>query len=305
MLIFGTTINGARRWVNFFVFTFQPADVAKVALIIYLAKVLEEGQLDTFKKVFTKLVAPVGIICALIIIVDTSTSVLIGTCCLCVMFIGGVKTKYILNTIGIALISLAFIYLIDIQFFGGKTRINTVISRVLVFSDKDRAKENPDAIIQPNHAKAAVASGGIIGKGPGNSTQRHVLEEAYSDYIYAIIVEEYGLIGGMTILMAYLWLLFRAVMIAKKCSRIFPIILVLGLSLMIVLQAVIHMGVSVGVLPVTGLNLPLVSHGGTSIVFTCLALGIILAVSRTADNQELSLEGLEQDEAVEPQKLKA
>lgn len=302
MHLLGVAINGAKRWISLFGFTFQPADVAKVALIMYLAKVFEDGNLDTYKKIFQKIVLPVGIICLLIIISDTSTALLLGACCICIMFIGGIKIRHILSTIAIGICALVLVYAVDAALPGASTRKDTALARITRFINKDSSTSN-----QPTLAKAAVASGGIIGKGPGNSIQRHNLSEAHSDYIYAIIVEEYGLIGGMIILMAYLWLLYRGVIIAKKCSRMFPIILVLGFSLIIALQAIIHMGVSVGVLPVTGITLPLVSHGGSSIVFLCLALGIMLAVSRTADNQELSLEGVEQDEdsAAVPQKLKA
>ena len=302
MHLFGTTINGARRWIRLFGFTFQPADVAKVTLIMYLAKIFEEGNLDSYKKVFQKIVVPVGLISMLIIISDTSTALLLGTCCICIMYIGGIKIRYIFYTIGIGICALLLMYSVDAALPGSSTRKDTALSRITAFLKKDSSKSN-----QPALAKAAVASGGIIGKGPGNSIQRHNLSESHSDYIYAINVEEYGLIGGVIILMAYLWLLYRGVMIAKKCSRMFPVILVLGFSLIITLQAIIHMGVSVGLLPVTGLTLPLVSHGGSSMTFMCLALGITLAVSRTADNQELSLEGLEQDEesTAAPQKLKA
>jgi cell division protein FtsW len=307
MLAFGVTINGAKRWVRLFGLTFQPADVAKVAIILYLAKIFEEGNLNTFEKVFKKIILPVGIICTLIIIADASTALLIGTACLCIMFVGGVKMKYILNTIGIAIGALVLIFALDKTVLP-KTRITDALDRIEVFFNKEKAKESPRKVYQANQAKIAVASGGIVGKGPGNSTQRYFLPYPYSDYIYAIILEEYGLIGGMAILMAYLWLLYRAVVISKKCSRLFPVILVLGLSLVIVFQAIIHMGVSVGLFPVTGQTLPLVSHGGSSIVFMSIALGITLAVSRTADNQELSLEGLEQDideGNTLPQKLKA
>lgn len=308
MLAFGVTINGARRWVRILGLTFQPADVAKVAIIIYLAKVFEEGKLDNYKKVLTKIVAPIAIVCSLIIIVDASTALLVGAACFCIMFVGGVKMKYMLNTIVLAIGVILLIYALDKTVLP-KTRISTALQRIEVFFDKEKARENPSETYQANQAKIAVSSGGFVGKGPGNSTQRYFLPYPYSDYIYAIILEEYGLFGGIIILMAYLWLLYRAVVISKKCSRLFPVILVLGLSLVIVFQAIIHMGVSVGLFPVTGQTLPLVSHGGSSIVFISLALGITLAVSRTADNQELTLEGLEQDENdnsnMLPQKLKA
>lgn len=309
MFAFGVTINGARRWIRIFGMTFQPADVAKVAIVLYLAKVFEEGNLDSYKKVFQKIVVPVGIICTLILFADASTTLLIGSVCLCIMFIGGIKKRYIVYTIGIAAGLLLNIYALERSGVLPESRISEAISRFNIFllSEDEEAKK-PNDVYQETQAKIAIASGGIVGKGPGNSTQRYFLPYAHADYIYAIIVEEYGLFGGIIILMSYLWLLYRAIIISRKCSRIFPIVLVLGLSLVIVFQAIMHMGVSVGMFPVTGQTLPFVSHGGSSILFMSIALGITLAVSRTADNQELSLIGVEQDgddTNVQPQKLKA
>ncbi len=295
MFAFGVTINGAKRWVSIFGITFQPADVAKVAIVLYLAKVFEEGKLNSYKEIFQKIVAPVGIVCTLLLFADASTTILIAAVCLCIMFFGGIKMRYILTTIAVAIATVFVIYALDKTVLP-KSRLTEALKRIDTFflTDEEAAK-NPDDVYQETQAKIAIASGGIVGKGPGGSTQRYYLPYAYSDYIYAIIVEEYGLFGGIIILMGYLWLLYRAVVIAKKCSKLFPVILVLGLSLFIVFQAIIHMGVSVGLFPVTGMTLPFVSHGGSSIVFMSIAIGITLAVSRTADNQELSLIGVEQD----------
>ncbi len=296
MLLGGTVLNDAKRSIRLFGLTFQPADVTKIAVVLYLAKVFEDNDLNSFEKVAKKIILPVGLICALLLFADASASILVGAVCFFIMFIGGIKKTYLFYTLGLAMAALLFIYSVEKAGVIPSTRISVGIDRITTFSfSEEEAAKDPDKVNQENQAKIAVSSGGIVGKGSGNSTQRYFIAYAYADYIYAIIIEEYGLLGGVIVLMGYLWLLYRAVVIAKKCSRLFPVILVLGLSLIIVFQAIIHMGVSVGIFPVTGLTLPFVSHGGSSIIFMSIAIGITLAVSRTADNQELSLMGVEQD----------
>ena len=295
MIAFGVTLNEGTRWIRVPVvgFTFQPSDIAKIALIIYLAKTLEEGGLDTYKKVFIRVVLPIGAVCVLIFWGNISTAILLAITCFCIMFIGGIKMKYLMNTLGIAAACVVFAFIIGLN-TNLFPRVTTAVNRLVTFTQKEDVVD--DDTYQARQAKIAVATGGLTGKGPGNSTQRYSLPHPYSDFIYAIIVEEYGLMGGIVVLLAYLWLLFRAVMIAKKCTRMFPVILVLGLMLLIVFQAMINMGVSVGVFPVTGQTLPLVSQGGSSMLFMSIAFGIILAISRTADNQELQLNDLEDEE---------
>lgn len=296
MLLGGMVLNDAKRSLRILGFTFQPADVAKIAVVLYLAKVFEDGDLNSFEKIVRKIILPIGIICALLLFAEVSSSILVGAVCFSVMFIAGVKKRYLLYTIIIAIVSVLSIHAMEKADIIPGSRISVAMGRFAIFSlsDEEKAKK-PNDVYQEKQAEIAISSSGIVGKGPGNSIQRHSLSYSYTDYIYAIIIEEYGLLVGVIILMGYLWLLYRAVIIAKKCSKIFPVILVLGLSLVIVFQAIVHMGVSVGIFPVTGVTLPFVSHGGSSILFMSIALGITLAVSRTADNQELSLIGVEQD----------
>lgn len=297
MILFGVTLNEGTRWLRVpgIGLTFQPSDIAKVAIIVYLAKTLEEGGLDTYKKVFLKVVAPIGVVCLLIFWGNISTALLLALTCFSIMFVGGIKGKYLLNTLGIALLIVSFVFLIGLKtdFF---PRVSTAVNRVMTFVDNDEEVTGDDNF-QARQAMIAVSTGSILGKGPGNSTQRFSLPHPYSDFIYAIIIEEYGLFGGILVLMAYLWLLYRAVIISKKCSRLFPVILVLGLMLLIVFQAMINMGVSVGIFPVTGQTLPLVSQGGSSMLFMSVAFGIILAISRTADKQNLQIPA---EETMEP-----
>ena len=290
-LIFPARISiekNAYRWmeVPFIGFSLQTSDIAKIGLIIYLAKIIEDNKLDTFKQVFFKILLPICIVCLLILYGNFSTALLIGITSLCVMFIGGIKMRYMLYSLGMVAIGIIIILFIGIQFPNAMPRVTTAVNRVTRFmDDKDMSlKDNFPA----EQAKIAVASGGIIGTGPGNSMQRYILPEAHSDFVYAILAEEYGFMGAVVFLLLYLWLLFRAVLIAKKCTRKFPMIVVLGIMLLIVLQAMINMGVSVGVFPVTGQTLPLVSKGGTSMIFMSVAFGIILAVSRAADEKEMA-----------------
>lgn len=289
-IVFPAQISADRqayRWVKVPVIglNLQTSDIAKIGLIVYLAKILEDNRLNTFKQFALKILLPVGLVCLLVVYGNFSTAALIGITSLCIMYIGGVKLRYIGYTLGLIAAGVMLIVFIGTQFPKAFPRATTAVSRVTTFlNDDDHTSEDN---YQAEQAKIAVASGGIIGRGPGNSTQRYVLPEAYSDFVYAIVAEEYGLIGALIFLMMYLWLLFRAVLIAKKCTRKFPMIVVLGLMLLIVFQAMINMGVSVGVFPVTGQTLPLVSKGGTSMVFMSVAFGIILAISRAADEQKM------------------
>ena len=303
MLIFGVNFNDGQRWIRILGFTFQPADIAKISTIIYLAKILENNEFDNFKSILKKILIPVGLVCTLIFIGNISTSILLMLTCFSILFIGGIKIKFLFQIccFGFAMFALLFLMGITLKW---PPRVATAVNRIVHFVDKNDNEANKTfkeltSNFQAEQAKIAVASGGIVGKGPGNSTQRYVLPHPYSDFIYAIIIEEYGLIIGVLVLSVYLWLLYRAVIIAKKCTRIFSSVLVLGLMLMIVFQAMINMGVSVGVFPVTGQTLPFVSQGGSSMLFRGISFGIILSISRTADakkeNEQLDeITGLEQ-----------
>ena len=288
--IVGVNLNQASRWITIPVigFNFQPSELAKLALILFVSRILSKFQTDREcqKEAFWKIIAAIGVVCGIIFLDDFSTSALLGGICLMLMFIGRIAAKYLLGTLGSGL-GLIIILIIIAPFlpdsFG---RIHTVRNRILNFAGMGEKKTSSDRNYQVDQAKIAVVSGGIIGKGPGNSNQRNFLPHPYSDFIYAIILEELGWIGGFGVLALYLFLIYRAGSIVRKCDRTFPAFLVIGLSLSIVAQALTNMAVSVNLIPVTGQPLPLVSLGGTSLIFTSVALGMILSVSRSVKEQE-------------------
>ena len=286
-LISGTHLNDAARWITLPIVgvSFQPSEFAKIALMIYLAKKLAEYQNEkiTLKIYLKYLLAPVLLVDALIFSEDLSTAILIGGTSMVLMFIGRVPLKYLVLTavaaVGLfALMLLLAPYVSDyISFFH---RVETWKSRILSFGGKYLSGVEVTQTYQATKSELAIANGGFFGQGPGNSIQRYFLPHPYSDFVYAIIVEEYGMLGGVAVLLAYMVLLFRAGVIVRSSKWVFPALMVIGLTLILVLQAIINMGVAVGVFPVTGQTLPLVSMGGTSVLFSCLALGMILSVSR-------------------------
>jgi len=268
---FGTSLNEASRWITIPVInkTFQPSDLAKLALITQLASMLARRQqnIKDFKESLVPILLWCGLICGLIAMTDLSTAGLLLMTCMILLFIGRVPVKYLVMLTFVGLIAGA------IAFSIGQRR-ETAISRIQDFI-------NPEEIpFQAKQSFIAIASGGITGKGPGNSVRRNQLPHSYSDFIFAIIVEEYGIIGAGFVIMLYLGLLYRGLLTATKSERAFGGLLSAGLSLALVLQAMVNIGVAVGLLPITGLPLPLVSMGGTSLLFTGLSLGIILSVSR-------------------------
>lgn len=270
----GTEINEASRWINVpFFGSFQPSDFASLALIVNLASMLSKRQqnIDDIKESLIPILFWCGVVCGLIALTNMSTAVLLLLTCMLIMFIGRVPAKYLamLMFVGILFGALAFK-------FG--VRGGTVMNRVNDFVGYVQGeKELP---FQAKHAHIAIATGGIAGKGPGNSDQRNILPHPYSDFVYAIVIEEYGMLGGIVVLMLYLVLLHRGMKAAYNSERAFAGLLSAGLSFDIVCQAMINMGVVVGLGPITGQPLPLISMGGTSMVFTGLSLGIILSVSR-------------------------
>ncbi|QOI97487.1 MAG: FtsW/RodA/SpoVE family cell cycle protein [Flammeovirgaceae bacterium] len=271
----GTTVNDAARWLNIPIIntSFQPSDFASLALIINLASMLSKRQqnIADIKESLIPILFWCGLICGLIALTNMSTAVLLLLTCMLIMFIGRVPMRYLamLLFVGVLFGALAFK-------FG--MRGGTVINRVNDFIGYVQGtKELP---FQAKHAHIAVATGGITGKGPGNSDQRNILPHPYSDFIYAIVIEEYGLIGGVVVLVLYLILLHRGMKAAYNSERAFAGLLSAGLSFDLVCQAMINMGVVVGLGPITGQPLPLISMGGTSMVFTGISLGIILSVSR-------------------------
>jgi cell division protein FtsW len=275
--LFGPDINEAKRWlmVPGTNLTFQTSDLAKLALIMYLARMLSKKQavIKDFKKSFLPMAAAVFGICAFIAPSDLSTATLLFVSSILLMFIGRVSFKHISLFMGTILIvgSLAIFLAVKL---GSPGRVSTWQARIESFSGDDGDS------YQAIQSKIAIARGELIGKGPGSSVQKSFLPNPYSDFIFAIIIEEWGLIGGIFIVFLYLWLLFRSIRIVIKSPNAFGALLSVGLSMSLVLQAFINMGVATSLLPVTGLTLPMISMGGTSVVFTSVSLGIILSVSR-------------------------
>ncbi|MEM7370274.1 MAG: FtsW/RodA/SpoVE family cell cycle protein [Bacteroidota bacterium] len=277
-IIKGSEVNEAARWVNIFGQSFQPSDLAKLTLIIYLAKLLTIRQdvIKDFTEGFLPALFWVTVICGLIAPSDLSTAGLMFLASIMVMFIAGIELKYL----GILLLVAAF----------GFAILNKTAKRSATWksrwSDYERrlTDENYDGNFQIVQSQIALATGGLFGKGVGKSTQRNVLPQAQADFIFAIVIEEYGLVGGGFLMMLYLLLLFRSVIIVTV-SKTFGALMACGLSFILVLQALMNMAITVGLLPVTGLTLPLVSTGGTSILMTCVSLGIILSVSKDAIKQ--------------------
>lgn len=301
-LLFGSRLNSANRWITLPVInmTMQTSDLAKLALFMYLSLQLSRKQdvIKDFKKGFLPIIIPVGIICLLIAPANLSTALLVGATSLLLMFIGRINTKHILATIGIGLVPVILLVSVAVKYYdkveqkqkelpaifsGG--RIPTWISRIQTFIYTDKNTDS-EKLYQTNQAKIAVANGGWIGKGPGNSTQRNFLPHSYSDFIYAIIIEEYGFLGASFMMFIYLLFLYRCIRVYRKCPFAFGAFLALALSFTIVIQAIANMGVAVNAFPNTGVTLPLVSMGGSSFLFTCLSIGIVLSVARNVEQLE-------------------
>jgi cell division protein FtsW len=301
---FGTTLNEGSRWIKLPVInqTFQTSDLAKLALFMYLSRQLSKKQqvIKDFKKGFLPIIIPILIICLLIAPANLSTAMLVAGTSFMLMFIGRVNTRHILLTILITAIPIVILSVVAVKYYDkaeGKPkelpalfssgRVPTWISRIqtFVYSNKGDGGEKS---YQINQAKIAIASGGWFGRGPGNSNARNFLPHSYSDFIFAIILEEYGLLGGIFIVFIYLLFLYRCIRLYQKCPFAFGAFLALALSFTLVIQAFANMGVNVNVFPNTGVTLPLVSMGGSSFLFTCLSIGIILSVARNVEQQESS-----------------
>jgi cell division protein FtsW len=298
-MFFGEEINEARRWITipFIDKTFQTSDLAEIALILYVSRSLATKQeyIKDFKSAFLPILLPIIVVCALIVPANLSTGVLLFVTCTMLMFIGRVSLKYVFGLIIIGAIVGSSIYLIGKK-FPQFIRSSTWETRVSSFLD---SSDDAEDAFQVQQAKIAIARGGLIGVGPGNSLQRNHLPYAYADCIFAIICEEYGILGGLVVVGLYLWLLIRCISIVTRSPRAFGAILAMGLCLNIIVQAFANIGVSVKLVPATGLTLPLVSMGGTSLLFTCISLGIILCVSRNAEKAELDKIALEKQESID------
>ena len=303
-LFFGAKINEGSRWIKLPIInmTFQTSDFAKLALFMYLSRILSKKQevIKDFKKGFLPALIPVVVICALIMPANLSNALLTGATSLLLMFIGRISIKHILLLILIAMIPIGIIVSIAVLTYDGKkketTTVSTTSEKIKSFGRfgtwvkrvKDfRYAKDAEVPYQVQQAKIAIANGNIfMGLGPGNSRQRNYLPQAYNDFIYSIIIEEYGLLGGAIIIFIYLIFLFRCIRIFRKCPYAFGAFLALGLSFTLVIQAIANMAVNVNLLPVTGVTLPLVSMGGSSFLFTCGAIGIILSVARNVEQME-------------------
>jgi len=278
----GTTIEGANasRWIRvpFVGVTFQTSTLAAVVLLAYVARYLSriKGEVLSFKETLVPLWLPVFVVLALILPANFSTAAIIFAMVVLLVFVGGYPWRYLFIVLGIGFGMLA-IFVLTAKAFPDAfpNRVDTWMSRFESFTDN----QNTEADYQIEKAKIAIASGGITGLGPGKSVQKNFLPQSASDFIYAIIVEEFGIVGALFLMFLYLLLLFRLVIVAHKASSMFGKLLAIGVGLPIVFQALINMAVAVELFPVTGQTLPLISSGGTSIWTTCLALGMVLSVS--------------------------
>ena len=301
-LMFGSRLNSANRWITLPVInmTMQTSDLAKLALFMYLSLQLSRKQnvIKDFKKGFLPIIIPVVIICALIAPANLSTALLVGATSFMLMFIGRVNTKHLLVSIGVAMIPIVILFAIAVSTYDKENhrtkelpgifdpgRVKTWISRIQTFVYSSKNDET-EKTYQINQAKIAIANGGWLGKGPGNSEARNFLPHSYSDFIYAIIIEEYGFMGAAFMVFIYLLFLYRCIRLYRKCPYAFGAFLALALSFTLVIQAMANMGVAVNAFPNTGVTLPLVSMGGSSFLFTCLSIGIILSVARNVEQLE-------------------
>lgn len=292
-MFFGTELNDANRWITLPVvgLTFQTSDMAKLALIMFLARQLslKQDQISDFKAAFVPILIPIVITCMLIAPENLSTAMILFFTAVFVMFIGRIALKHIALLFGVSLIVggifFALLFLLPDTMLKGRTL--TWKHRIENFV---HPKENIDEDYQVQQAKIAIAKGSFFKVNPGGSDQKNFLPHPYSDFIYAIIIEEYGLFGGAFIVALYLFFLFRCIRIVIKAPKAFGALLAVGLGIALVMQAMINMAVAVNLLPVTGVTLPLVSMGGSSVIFTSIAFGIILSVSRNVEEEEKEAE---------------
>ncbi|MBE0637743.1 MAG: FtsW/RodA/SpoVE family cell cycle protein [Bacteroidales bacterium] len=295
----GSELNSATRTLKVNLpgigsLSLQPFDLAKLALILYIARFLAKSDLREMqiKEFFLKIGLPILLVTGFIVRSNFSTSAMIFMVSMVFLYIGKAKLAYLLKLVGVVIAGFLMILMIDFLIpkvspsteFRFLPRAPTWGNRLLSFAGGEDTTEeiNPQVL----HSKIAVAQGGLLGKMPGKSTQRNFLPLAFNDYVYAIIVEEYGLIGGVTVVMLFMILLFRSIKIARKCKARFGSFLVVGISLMMVTQALLNMAVAVNLMPITGQPLPFLSMGGTSFWFSCIGIGIILSVSRSIDIED-------------------
>jgi cell division protein FtsW len=292
---FGSRVNEATRWLVIpgTGFSLQTSDVAKVALVLYLARSLAkfQNELNNFMLVTKNFILPVAVICGLILPENLSTALMIFGISMIILFIGRVPFRFLLTYIGLAVVGV-ILFAILLTMVTKTNRVQVWKNRIEHFFT---GSGNEDDDYQSNQAKIAISTGGLFGKAPGKSTQRNMLPQSNSDFIFAIIIEEYGLLfGAVPLILAYMILLFRGITISRKCETAFPAYMVMGLIVMIVIQAMLNMLVAVGLFPVTGQTLPMVSWGRTSVLMMSFSIGAILSVSRVVNarikNEELPAE---------------
>lgn len=278
-LKFAGVIKGTGRTIPLGPLSFQPAEVAKIALIIFTAKVLGKKQKTDkdLRGAFVKIMAFTAVVCGIVLLSNFSTSALIFVTIVTMMFVGRIPIRYMLLVFAAGVALLVAVYFTADLLPDSLGRFKTIKGRIERFIHGDPSSET--GITQADYAKLAIYSGGILGKGPGQSDVSNYMAAAYNDFIFAIIVEEYGLVTGIGVIFLYLVLFFRGIIIVRRSKRTFPAFVVIGLTVVLVYQAMINIGVSSGVLPVTGQPLPWISLGGTSLLFTSIAFGCILSVS--------------------------
>ncbi|MBR4498632.1 MAG: cell division protein FtsW [Bacteroidales bacterium] len=303
---FSEEINGANRWINIFGFSIQPSEFAKLALVVYIARIFSENQDDVSdpKKVLYKVLASTAIVAGIVLISNFSTAMFIMLIMFFMLYLGGLPWKQFAAILGIgcgfALI-MGFIILKEPQLFPrGETWQKRVVSFAPMLaphaSGYDASRDfAPIDNHQVTQAKIAIANGGLLGKGPGNSEQRYRLSQAYCDFIYAIIIEETGWIGAIFVIALYIWFMLQSLRLVRSFKHLFDTLVVLGLSFVLTTQAFLHMAVVVNLLPATGQTLPVISSGGSSLFITCIEFGIILGMSHYANNKNDS-EGAEKQE---------
>lgn len=289
-LVMGVSENDASRWISLFGFRFQPSELAKLCCIAFVAFFMAKAKKFGYDKVFITNIIAIGATCLLIFTENLSTAILLFFVCSLLMFISCMPMKKLL-ILAVAVLALGGLllgglFLMPDSALDKISRAKTWKNRLLEHSEVKNEGHDSDTYIidddnyQYSHAKIAVAQGGVLGKMAGNSTQRDFLPQAYSDFIYAIIIEEWGLVGGLVVLFLYLFLLMRVGTIARRSDKLFPRFLVLGCGLLIVTQALFHMAIATSFFPVTGQPLPLISRGGTSTIINCVYFGIIISISR-------------------------
>lgn len=316
--VIGVSLNDAPRWIRVPVlgFTFQPSELLKITLVVVLAQQLGIRQnvitkipilpplnpavrrqnprrvFDIWHKTTKPLLMPIVVSTLVVLPANFSTAAIIWATCMIMLAIGRVRQREINRLMLWA--ALACVLLVAVMYVSGVGRAETWVNRMVQFLGPTEVvadnKQSSQDSYQAQQAEIAIASGGVIGKGPGNSTQRSQLPHPYSDFAYAFIIEEYGVFGGIVVFVLYLWIFYRAGLIVRRCNRPSQGLMVLGLSLIITMQAFVNMAVSVGLMPVTGQPLPLISMGGSSVFFTCIAMGMILGVSRESEREQQELE---------------